>query len=914
MTTRNTELPAPPPPDTGTAWDELRLASGALRPHWQALMASFEALGQDELAIRLENSRRILREHGVICFSSDGGRERDMPWELDHIPFVVGAEDWRELETGLVQRARLLNLILGDLFGVQRLMRGGLVPAPLIHANPGYLRACQAVRVSGGNYLQFYAADVARGPEGRWRVLSDRTQAPAGFGFMLENRSVLSRLLSEVVQAVRPRSLSEILPGDREALRRLAPAGTDNPAIALLTPGPRNESYFEHAYLARLLGFTLVESGDLTVRDRRVFLKTLDGLRAVDVILRRVSDAFCDPLALWGESLLGVPGFVEATRAGRVSVANALGSGLVESPAFLPFLPGLATHLLGEELKLPSLATWWCGQPRELKYVEEHLDGLFLRPAFSTPGPQAEPGSLTSDSHAEWLARLSRCPHEFIAQEPVRLSLAPVGNHRSRPVILRLFVVSNERGYFAVPGGLARIMEPAALGTSTLPFSGSSKDVWVLPDDSERTVPSSFVGTPAPALERLASDLPSHTVENLFWLRRYTERPEQLLRLCRSAIGQLADDSANGRPEAFAELLARLGLAAPPGADRVAPGGLQRDLLAVLYEEAQSPGVRELLKRIHAASFSVRDRLSADTWRILNRLRFDAEPRPGHLPLVVAGSVLNTLVHDLAAFSGMEMENMTRGHGWVFLDLGRRIERGIAVARLVEAAFRGLGRRELLLEPLLEITDSVMTYRRRYFAEPRITGVLDLLLLDPSNPRAVAFQLAVLERHAAGLPAGRNLLEAVLELTSRIHRDFKFDPTATTVATPLARMLEQRRGVCQDFAHLQIACLRSMGLPARYVSGYLETVPPAGQPKLIGADVSHAWVSFFCPGLGWIDVDPTNNLLPSMQHITLGWGRDYGDVSPIRGVLVGGEEHTLNVAVDVVALGQMDDEAFRGDS
>ena len=229
------------------------------------------------------------------------------------------------------------------------------------------------------------------------------------------------------MQAVRPRSLSEILPGYREALRRLAPAGTENPAIALLTPGPRNESYFEHAYIARLLGFTLVEGGDLTVRDRRVFLKTLDGLRPVDVILRRVSDAFCDPLALRGESLLGVPGLVEATRAGQVSVANALGSGLVESPAFLPFLPGLATHLLGEELKLPSLATWWCGQPRERKHVEEHLDELFLRPAFSTAGPQAEPGTLTNESRADWLARLSRFPHEFVAQEQVRLSLAPRG-------------------------------------------------------------------------------------------------------------------------------------------------------------------------------------------------------------------------------------------------------------------------------------------------------------------------------------------------------------------------------------------------------------------------------------------------------------------------------------------------------
>ena len=756
MTTLNTELSTQPRPHTGAAWDELRLASGAIRPNWQPLMASLDALGRDEFAIRVENSRRILREHGVSCFSSDSSGEREVRWELDCIPFVISAADWRELEVGLVQRARLLNCVLGDLFGVQRLVRDGFVPAPLLHANPGYLRACQAVRVSGGNYLQVYAADVARGPDGRWCVLADRTQAPAGFGFVLENRSVLSRVLGEVLQAVRPRSLSEILPICREALRRLAPSATDNPAIALLTPGPRNESYFEHAYLARLLGFTLVEGGDLTVRDRRVLLKTLDGLRPVDVVLRRVSDAFCDPLALRGDSLLGVPGLVEAARAGQVSVANALGSGLVECPAFLPFLSGLSTHLLGEELKLPSVATWWCGQLRERKHVEAHLDELFLRPAFSTGGPQAGPGELTSESRAEWLARLSERPHEFVGQEQVQLSLAPVGNHQSRPVILRFFVVSNGRDYFALPGGLARMMEQSALGTTTLALSGGSKDLWVLPDDSERAVPPPFVSTPAPALERLASDLPSRTVENLFWLGRYTERLEQILRLCRSAMGRLADESANGQPEALAEMLVHLGLAAPPEAGRVAPERLQKDLMAVLYEDTRSPGVRELLDRIHIASFSVRDRLSADTWRILNRLSFDAKQRSGHLPLVLAGSVLNNLVHDLAALSGMEMENMTRGHGWVFLDLGRRIERGVAVARLLEAALRCNGRRELLLEPLLEITDSVITYRRRYFAEPRLAGVLDLLLLDPSNPRALAFQLAVLQRHAASLPAGPN--------------------------------------------------------------------------------------------------------------------------------------------------------------
>jgi len=751
------------------AWDELRAASGEVRPHWQALVTSLAALGREELALRVENGRRILREHGVTCFSAGPGGERDEPWDLDFTPFLLSAEEWHDLAAGLVQRARLLNLVLGDLHSVQRLVRDGFIPAPLIFANPGYLRACQAVRVPGGHYLQLYAADLARGQDGRWRVLADCTQAPAGLGFILENRSVLARVLPEALRAAQPKSLSESLRIRRDALRRLAPPGTENPAVALLTPGPRNEAYFEHAYLARLLGFTLVEGGDLTVRDRRVWVKTLEGLRPVDVILRLVGDAFCDPLALRGDSLLGVPGLVEATRAGRVSVANALGSGLVESPAFLPFLPALATHLLGEELRLPSIDTWWCGQVRARRQVEERIDEMFLRPAFSAVGPRSRPGALDLEKREEWLAGLRARPYDFVGQQEITLSRAPIGHDSSRPVVLRLFVLLDGQDYFVVPGGIARLLDQDALGTGTLALAGGCKDVWVLPDAGQQQEMPHTVTVPSPLLERLASDLPSRTAENLFWLGRYAERLEHLLRICRSLVRCLVNESTTGQTTALADLLQRLRLAAEPSIATPERDALQANLLTLLFDEDHGAGARHLLKRIHTVSFSIRDRLSADTWRILNLLGADAGQRPGHLPLVFSSAALNRLVLDLAAFSGMEMENMTRGHGWAFLDLGRRIERSVGIARLVEAAIRCSATREFLLEPLLGIADSAITYRRRYFAEPRLAGVLDLLLLEPTNPRALAFQVPVLARHAAGLPAGPNP-EGVAELQRRLAR------------------------------------------------------------------------------------------------------------------------------------------------
>ena len=730
-------------------------------------MSSLATLGRTEFALRVENGRRILREHGVSCFSSSLGGERDEPWEIDFIPFVISAEEWRDLAAGLVQRARLLNLILADLHGVQRLVRDGFLPAPLIFGNPGYLRACQAIRVPGQNYLQLYAADLARGPDGCWRVLADRAQAPAGLGFILENRSVVSRVLPEALHALRPKSLTESLRISREALRGLAPAGSENPSIALLTPGQRNEAYFEHAYLARLLGFTLVEGGDLTVRNRRVLLKTLEGLRPVDVIVRRVADAFCDPLALRGDSMLGVPGLVEATRAGGVALANALGSGLLESPALMPFLPGLSLHLLGQELRLPSLETWWCGQFGEGRYVEDHLDAMFLRAAFSGGGEPVRPGTLIAGAREAWLARLRECPYDYVGQNEITLSRAPVDVGSPRPVVLRLFVLWDGRDYTMVPGGIARLVAQDALGTVGLGLAGGSKDVWVLPETGEQPGLPHTVSTPSPALERFASDLPSRSAENLFWLGRYTERLEHLLRVCRSTAGCLINDSVNGRPEALVQLLQRLKLAAEPPSGSSPLESLQANLLALLFDEGQAAGARQLLKRIQTASFNVRDRLSADTWRILTQLGADPGQQPSHLPLVFAGAALNKLVLGLAALSGMEMENMNRGHGWIFLDLGRRIERSISIARMVEAALRCAGSGEFLLEPLLEIADSVITYRRRYFAEPRLQGVLDLLVADAANPRALAFQFAMLEHHAANLPAGPNP-DGVAEFRRRV--------------------------------------------------------------------------------------------------------------------------------------------------
>ena len=757
------------PPSVGTA------CHGA---DWKTLMTRLEALGPDQIVDRSETARRIIREQGVTCHVPGDSGGEDCPWDLDIMPLAISAAEWESIESGITQRARLLNLILCDLYGSQHSLRNGWVPAPLVYANPNYLRGCQAVRIPGDNYIPFVAFDLARSQEGRWWVLADRTQAPAGIGFALENRTIVSRVLPEAINALQPRSVESVVPLVRETLVNLSRENRHNPTIVVLTPGRRSESYFEHAYMARALGCTLVEGGDLTVRDRRVYIKTLEGLRQVDVILRRVNDVFCDPLEFRSSSLLGVPGLQEAVRAGHVSLANALGCGIVESPALLAFLPNLCHQLLGEELRIPSVATWWCGSARELKHVSANLDRLILRPAFTLVSETGVATGLQRQLSAEQLVAQ---PHHYVGQEAVILSQIPAlkeDRFGTAPFILRVFAIGDGTTYRVMPGGLARLPQRRRVGSMALSLSGGSKDVWVLPNGVPATESEPAVNLSSVLSQRAPIDLPSSAADNLFWMGRYSERLEHLLRTTRCVIGHLAENvGASGlkRLVVLSDMLKRLGIAACENGLDSLPDELAKALFALISETGHTNGVRDLIERIHGMAFAVRDRLSADTWRLLTRLGHDAALESGGLTLVAASSTLDTLVLDLAAFSGMEMENMTRGHGWRFLDIGRRMERTLNLLELLRVALTPIANSELLYEPLLDICDSVITYRRRHFAEMRLHGVLQLLLLEPDNPRSLLFQLSSMETTAVHLPEAPNpegvakVRRLMSALISRLH-------------------------------------------------------------------------------------------------------------------------------------------------
>lgn len=749
-------------------YDELLEAGGDYRPHWQPLIESLDTTGPEGLAQRWQEGRRIIRDHGVTYNVYGDPQKKDRPWPLDPVPFLIDRPEWAAIEAAVIQRATLLNQMLADLYGPQKLLRDSQVPAELIFRHPGFLRPCHGIAPPGGVWLHIYAADIARSPDGRWWVLADRTQAPSGSGYALENRIVTSRVLPEIFRASRVERLATFFQTIRATLRQLAPSRAENPRIVLLTPGPYNETYFEHAFLARYLGYTLVEGGDLTVRNNHVFLKTLGGLLPVDGILRRQDDSYCDPLELRGDSMLGVPGLMQAVRSGNVTMANALGTGLIESAAYSAFLPGLCRHLLGEELKMPSVATWWCGQEDPFSYVAENLNRLVIKPAFA--GTRQEPvfaARLSEKERAELLEKMRAQPGSFVAQEQVALSTVPVweqGGLHPRHMVLRVYAAATDGSYAVMPGGLTRVTSSLDSLVVSMQGGGGSKDTWVMAEG-----PTSQFSLLRPSgggieISRATFDLPSRVADNLYWLGRYTERAELGVRLARMILPRLVQESdpSNIAGVKFGlQVLAALGFTRTepelPGKPSVLQSA-EKEVLALIYDSEARGSLTWNIHQVRRVGWLLRDRISADAWRVINQLdqQFSSPPPPDGLQVIVAQDLLDRTIITLSAFSGLAMESMTRGDGWRFLDIGRRLERA---AQMVDMLKHGVGP-ELVtetgqLEALLEVADSIMTYRSRYLTSMQEDLVLDLLLLDEVNPRSVAFQLLRLHEHIVELPESR---------------------------------------------------------------------------------------------------------------------------------------------------------------
>ena len=750
------------------AFDELLTDDGALRPQYTRLFEDLEKFSAAEIRRRRESCDRLVQEQGITYHVYGDPRGVERPWQLDPIPLILTPGEWQKLETGLIQRATLLNRILADCYGSQELIRSRWLSPALVFAQPDFLRPCHGVPVANNTFLNFYAADLARSPDGRWWVVSDRTQIPTGAGYALANRLVTSRILPETFRDNHVQRVAGFFRDMQNALAQLAPRASEKARVVMLTPGPHNETYFEQAYLARYLGYTLVEGQDLTVRDNYVLLKTLTGLERVDVILRRVDDDFCDPLELRNDSILGVPGLVEAIRAGNVVTANALGTGLVQSPAFMPFLPGLCRHILGEELKLPSVATWWCGQKAARDHVTKHLEKLIVKPAFRSHVRAPDPDQpLDEAARAALIRHIQFDPDLFVAQERVELATAPSLEKdvlMARPVGLRVFLVATENGYRVMPGGLTRVSPEAGGRFLSMQRGGTSKDTWIISETPVEEFTLLHSGQQNVELRRTGNNLPSRLADNFFWLGRYSERADATARLLRTALRRFNPERGGGAQSLLAPLLQTLqtqgqlpDLATRPELRQNAEA-FEAELLALIFDAARPGSLRHTADQLQRLATHVRDRTSNDMWRALSKLN-DRLDTPAKKLVILAGdaaAVLNETLLGLAAFHGLARENMTRAQAWRFLDMGLRIERAVYLCTLLNAALHSPdAENPSLLEAVLEVADSSITFRSRYTLLPSVPAVFDLVLLDDKNPRSVLFQIRQLVKHFEHLPRDR---------------------------------------------------------------------------------------------------------------------------------------------------------------
>jgi uncharacterized circularly permuted ATP-grasp superfamily protein/uncharacterized alpha-E superfamily protein len=752
-------------------WDEAVTAEGTVRPHWQRFADAVDSQTRAEAQSRHDLCRRILRESGVTYTPPDRELQDERPWQLDAWPLLIAPAEWQALSSAVSQRARLLNLVLADIYGPGKLLRTGDLPPEIVFANPAFVRAAHGMQPPGGIYLQTYAVDVARSPDGRWWVVGDRTDTPAGAGYALENRIVLGRVYPELIRDCRVQRLARFFQQLRDGLLAQAAVRNRDPRVVIYTPGPFHSTYFEQAYLARYLGFNLVEGRDLTVRDQGVFLKTLSGLLPVDVILRRVNSDYCDPLELRGDSLLGVPGLLQVARAGNVVIANAIGAGVTETPALLPFLPTLCRRLLDEDLLLPPVATWWCGQEKALEVVVGQLDRLVVKHAYANhDSPGFLPGQVPK---AEMIAMLRANPHLYLGQECVALSTAPVWQDQHlepRQVMVRLYAFAlSADEYVVMPGGLTRAEDSSESMLPDAKTGGGSKDTWVLSHSTPDTTTLLPTHKQTSDLSRAGFILPSRLADDLYWLGRYVERIEFGCRLARCLLHRITNESELGHPDELVYLVDLLVTQSRLPANSAARSELRLEgaLELAVFDDENTGSIAGDIAKMHRIASGVRDRLSLDAWRILTQLGNDFVPtkQSGLKTADAQLAAMDLVLGRLSSFSGQMADGMTRDKGWLFLEIGRRLERVTDLSQLILHGFsRPDANENSRLLALLEIANSAMTYQSRYVFGPDPVRVLDLLIADESNPRSIAFQLAALYQHVRGLRVGQGSQLASEEL------------------------------------------------------------------------------------------------------------------------------------------------------
>ncbi|MFC4363368.1 circularly permuted type 2 ATP-grasp protein [Simiduia curdlanivorans] len=810
-------------PVSGVA-DQVFSADGKFKPEWDYLLTSLSDLGPAALAARQEKAQRILRDDGATYNIYGDAAGSSSHWELDIIPSVIGSADWAQIESGLLERAELFNLILKDFYGPRNLIKQCVLPPEALFGHGGFLRACQGIQLPGEQELILHSVDMIRQKDGSMCILSDRTQAPSGSGYALENRTVMSRVFPSLFRDSHVHRLAGFFQRLRQKLVSLSPS--DGLArVVVLTPGAKSETYFEDSYIANYLGFPLVQNGDLVVRNGFVWMKSLEGLGRVDVIFRRIDDVYCDPVELRSDSYGGIPGLLDVVRAGRVAIANPLGSGVLENPVLLKYLPAISKALLGREPRLASVKTYWCGDEADLRFVCANIKNLIVKPIYRASGQQSVwGGDLSATDLTALLARIQKRPQQFVAQLRLDKSHIPTlsnGAIAPRPAILRTFSVAADSSYMVMPGGLTRVGLGVGEQIISMQAGCPSKDTWVTATEPERVGNEHMTDPHQAEADALLVSLPSRVVENLFWMGRYAERAEASLRILRTAFMLINGEQPISK-ESKQVLLHTVTevTGTHPGFIRATEELLDNpevELLRIIKDGNRAGSIKATLNSMLYCADESKELLSSDTIRVINDVRDELDNLESSLASGLSSApeeALDPLVIRLIALSGLMQESMVRGVGWHFMDMGRRVERAMLIMKTVSTLITPVVEKpddETLLHAMLRSMEVLITYRRRHRSLAGVELGLELVMLDVTNPRSLIFQFEQLQSHFQALRRGdsnlreleeqdRVLLEAITSL--KLSRIAKLADVEEGRRAHLALLLTQLNKLLSEFSNI----------------------------------------------------------------------------------------------------------------
>ncbi len=807
-----------------TDYDEYRDAEKNIRPSWKLVTDCLRSLNPDEFSRRDALLQRLIADNGITynVYSED---QKKRQWDMDLLPLVFSSTEWGKIESGLCQRAELINQSLKDLYGPQKALKEAVLPPYLVYANPSFLRPCHGIEPVGGDFVNLYSADIARSPDGNWWILNDRIEAASGMGYVLENRILSNRLFPEIFRDTSIKRIKPFYDDFNQSISNLNAVEGAEKRVALLTPGPANETYFEQSFLAKNLGFKLVEGADLTVRDNQLYVKTLQDIHPIRTLLRRLDSEWCDPLELRNDSLLGIPGLLHCLRNGNLGMVNMLGTGLMETVAIPAFLESLCQLHRGEDLKLPSVATWWCGQPKEFAYVAENLDKLVIKQTFRHRSNKAIFGPNLSTKERDALRdKITRSPEDYCAQEIVSRATAPAykdGALHPHHFLIRVYLTKVNGSFKMMPGGLARLAPKASSNSVSMQHGAISKDVWIvndqLPPPLELTAAKyKTLNQPKP----LTDDISSRTANNLYWLGRYIERVECLARHLRIIILSLTEDFHEETLSSLQAFLAML-MSEKEWIEfqsiqhkREKTAYLDEILTRYVSDEDFISSLASGFNQLRNIAFNVKDRFSTDTWQILTNLHSISLKESPELPGILHERSIATLEKTLAglsAFSGKTSENMVRTIGWQFLMLGKRIERSTNLTELLRYSLtENPDMEEPHLRLLLTYADSLISYRNQHLNYFEHGLVYKLLLKDADNPRSLSFNIERIMQHMGKLPWRTNTTEShqessqllsvdLLEKMTQLHPEILFSSDSEhafeeveTSLNNLHHLIEQR--------------------------------------------------------------------------------------------------------------------------